>query len=218
MSTRLGKTFFRNLGVNILVYVVVVFLLIGKLIAGGWTQFLQILAMPTVSVILVAGVVLVVISTLILHIRKLQLTGMIVGLVGVIAIVLFTVAPQEILHAAKYDVVGFGVGAIGVGVGFYSTGVAVESTGMIKSMANLEFYEKIAIVDEYLHAIDAKADIVADRIYHEIKGAWQLKKYVDPKIERELDNKINAMKGKILEGQQYGELVNRIQQLQDEDC
>lgn len=217
MGTRLGKTFFRNLGVNILVYVVVL-LILGRFITGGWTQFLQILAIPMVSVILVVGVGLIVISSLILHIRKLQFTGIIVGLVGVIAIVLFTIAPQEILHAAKYDVVGFGVGAIGVGVGFYSAGVAVESTGMIKSMANLEFYEKIAIVDEYLHAIDAKADIVADRIYHEIKGAWQLKKYVDPKIERELDNKINAMKGKILEGQQYGELLNRIQQLQDEDC
>lgn len=217
MGTRLGKTFFRNLGVNILVYVVVL-LILGRFMPGGWTQFLQILAIPMVSVILIVGVGLIVISSLILHIRKLQFTGIIVGLVGVIAIVLFTIAPQEILHAAKYDVVGFGVGAIGVGVGFYSAGVAVESTGMIKSMANLEFYEKIAIVGEYLHVIDAKADIVADRIYYEIKGAWQLKKYVDPKIERELDNKINALKGKILEGQQYGELLNRIQQLQDEDC
>ena len=217
MSTRLGKTFFRNLGVSILVYVVVL-LILWRFITGGWTQLLQILAIPMVSVTLVVGVGLIVISSLILHIRKLQFTGMIVVLVGVIAIVLFAVTPQEILHAAKYDVVGFGVGAIGVGVGFYSAGVAVEATGMIKSMANLEFYEKIAIVDEYLHAIDAKADIVADLIYHEIKGAWQLKKYVDPKIERELDNKINAMKGKILEEQQYGELLNRIQQLQDEDC
>ena len=85
-------------------------------------------------------------------------------------------------------------------------------------MANLEFYEKMAVVENYISLVNPDSNVVVKAICNDIKGAKQLKKYVKPEVEQELNDKIQELINIALEKHPYGDLVSGLQEVQEEDC
>jgi len=131
------------------------------------------------------------------------------------------------LVAWDKSMLGLGIGIIAFVVGAMSMKISTESDKRMKAMANLEFYEKIAVIQGYLeNAIrtnspsNPEADrAYADRIYYDIKGAKQLEEWVkDPNIKQTLNEEIQRLLDKVLAGQTYEYLIKRLQQIQRENC
>ena len=121
----------------------------------------------------------------------------------------------------------FGIAIFGIGTGFIGLGEAKKSDKRMQAMANLEFYEKIAVIESYLESVIRKTEqanpeverAYANRIYYDIKGAKQLKEWVkDPEIKETLNKETQKLLDKLLEGQKYENLIKRLQQIQKGDC
>ncbi len=111
-----------------------------------------------------------------------------------------------------------GLAIFGIGTGFIGLGVARKSDKRMAAMASLEFYEKIAVIENYINYIRSGPNVVSEAIYNDIKAAKQLKRYVKPEVEEELNRKIQELIDIALQGSPYGNLVSRLQDVQKEDC
>jgi predicted Rossmann fold nucleotide-binding protein DprA/Smf involved in DNA uptake len=118
-----------------------------------------------------------------------------------------------------------GVSIIGVSIGLIAMHVSWKSDERMTAMANLEFHEKIAVVEAYISDVyigrseAGKAlEAHAKRIYHDIKGAKQLNRYVDPEIKNQMDEEIKKLKN-IAEQEQekYKKLIEKLNDLQKEN-
>jgi len=127
----------------------------------------------------------------------------------------------------RWTILSAGIGIVGIGIAMIAKGIAEvswkighESDERMKAMANLEFYEKMAVVENYKSFVSHSngQNVIVEAIYNDIKGAKQLKKYVKPEIEQELNTKIQELIDVALQGQPYGNLVSRLQDVQREDC
>lgn len=132
----------------------------------------------------------------------------------------------------RLTILSIGIGLIGVGFTLVAKGIAEtswkissDSDKRMAAMANLEFHEKIAVVEAYISDIyigrseAGKAlEAHAARIYHDIKGAKELNRYVDPEIKNQLDEEIKKLKN-IAEQEQekYKKLIEKLKDLQKEN-
>ena len=223
------KGLVSSLAVSVASYIATTLLFLRFFQAKDWAEFWQILTIPAVSVVLSCGLIPIIISALLFRLRMnpFYLTSIAVFILGVVALSLHPFIPLEIRQSAGYDIVNFGVGAIGISVAILALGIAVksgeiaeESDKRMKAMANLEFYEKMAVIDAYTSDIGKEPEAYANRIYHDIRGALELKEYVEPAIKDKLDEKIKAMKDivdKMPEGHPYRELLlDRLKRLLEE--
>jgi hypothetical protein len=216
------------LAVAICTYLGIMTLLLWSSLARDWNLVLEVVRQPSAYITLAAGFITVIVlvrKTRALRIPRPQHIGIMVVVTGIAAIVLWCLVPKGLLATVKYDLIGFGVGAIGLGVGIYSTGVARDSDKKMNSLANLQFYEKMAVVELYMQLVaesyvppnDESRSAFASRIFNDIKGAKQLSQYVDPKLKEELDNKIQKLITRTLNLQPYVELVERLRELQEDN-
>lgn len=157
--------------------------------------------------------------------ERVEIVGYACWVIGILCLLLILLPYFDIVVRIYLSASGLAI--FGIGTGFIGLGVARKSDKRMQAMANLEFYEKIAVVKSYLQKViqsidpnDPKAkEAHADRIYYDIKGARQLKEWVkDPEIEEILNNEIQSLLDKVLEGQTYEHLIKRLQQIQKEDC
>jgi len=142
----------------------------------------------------------------------------------------------------RWTILSAGIGIVGIGIAMIAKGIAEvswkighESGKRMEAMANLEFYEKIAVVEAYVSDIyssdltkktpteekerrEKALEAHADRIYYDIKGAKQLNKYVDPQIRNKLKEEIDKLKNiASKEAEKYKELIEKNNELQKED-
>lgn len=215
------------LAVAICTYLGIMTLLLWSSLAGDWNFVLEVVRQPGSYITLATGFITVIVLVQkgpALRIPRPQHIGIMVVVTGIAAIVLWYLVPKDLLATVKYDLIGFGVGAIGVGVGIYSTGVARDSDKKMNSLANLQFYEKMAVIESYMQAVaesyvplnDESRTAFASRIFNDIKGAKQLSQYVDPKLKEELDSKIRKLITRASNLQPYVELVERLRELQED--
>lgn len=139
------------------------------------------------------------------------------------------------LFSLGVSILGLTIAGISIQIARVSIQIARDSDKRMAAMANLEFHEKIAVMEAYISDIlrsglsqetaTEETQIVekirsanAERIYYDIKGAKQLKKYVDAGINEKLNQEIN----KLIEtakccNEQYKELIVKLDQLKKED-
>lgn len=217
------------LAVAICTYLGTMTLLLWSSLARDWNLVLEVVRQPGAYITLTTGFIVIIVLVLVrkataLWIPRPQHIGIMVVVTGIAALVLWYLVPKDLLATVKYDLIGFGVGAIGVGVGIYSTGVARDSDKKMSSLANLQFYEKMAVIESYMQAVaesyvppnDESRAAFASRIFNDIKGAKQLSQYVDPKLKEELDSKIQKLITRTSNLQPYVELVERLRELQED--
>lgn len=218
----------RRLAVAICIYLGILTLFLWSSLARDWNLVLEVVRQPSAYITLAAGFIPIIVSvrkTPASWVLRPQHVGIMVVITGIAAIVLWYLVPKDLLATVKYDLIGFGVGAIGLGVGIYSTGVARDSDKKMNSLANLQFYEKMAVIESYMQAAaesyvppnDESRNAFASRIFDDIKGAKQLSQYVDPKLKEELDNKIEKLITRTLNLKPYVELVERLRELQEDN-
>jgi len=149
--------------------------------------------------------------------KVLLFSAIILFLIGIF--LFFSAYQLEIWANVPWNIGACALGAsvIGVSIGFLALYVSLKSDERMKAMANLEFYEKIAMVENYIFTVKARQNVVVEAIYNDIKAAKQLKKYVNPEIEQKLDNKIQELINIALQDHPYGDLVKRLQEAK-EDC
>lgn len=126
---------------------------------------------------------------------------------------------EELWAQVSWDsaIASMGIGLVSLSVAAYAYLQSLQSDARMQDMANLEFYEKIAVLEYQIYNVRNCQDVVVENIYNDIKGAMQLRKHVDPRIKQELDNKIRELIDVALEGQPYANLVKRLQDLLQED-
>ncbi len=112
-----------------------------------------------------------------------------------------------------------GASVIGVSIGFLALYVSLKSGERMKAMANLEFNEKMAIVENYIAAVRLGNNVVAKSIKYDLGAAKQLNKYVDSKVKNELDERIDELKKQATEDpQKYKDLIKELTNLQEDDA
>ena len=146
----------------------------------------------------------------------------------IIGIVLMLVHLNLYAYLFSVGIATFGIrtGFIGLGIAKQSRRIASQSDDRMQAMANLEFHEKKAVIEAYISdiykarsKIEEALDAHAKRIYHDVKGAKELKNYVDPQLRTQLDEEINKLKNIANEEPtKYKELIEKLTQLQKEDC
>lgn len=142
--------------------------------------------------------------------------GMLIAAFGLFCLGVFSILSSyqlEIWARIPWDVsaVGIGAGFISISIGFLALYVSRISGERMKAMANLEFHEKIAVVENYIAAVKSRIPVVAKSIKHDLIGAKQLNNYVDAKIKKELDNKIDELKNEASkDSQNYRDLIEEL--------
>jgi len=130
----------------------------------------------------------------------------------------------------RLTILSIGIALIGVGFTLVAKGIAevswkiaFDSDERMRAMANLEFYEKMAMIQVYITCMCQKGTdeynkAYADRIFYDLKGAKQLEEWVkDPEIAKMLDDGIKTLIAKALAGQEHEHLIKRLQEAR-EDC
>ena len=145
--------------------------------------------------------------------------GMSVGNFFISAGIVFVIVMFILILTGKQPDISFlsvALALFSLGLALVSITLSLRSYDRTEAMANLEFYEKIAVIENYITAAKSKQSVVVEAIYNDIKGAKQLKKYVDPEIEQKLDNKIQELIGIASQDALYGDLVKKLQTIQGE--
>lgn len=103
---------------------------------------------------------------------------------------------KEFSSSGLYD---SGIGLIGVGVGFVAVSLSLKTDKLVKSIADLNFDEKIAAIKGYSkefnrHKIEDKNEIKKglDRLYWDLKAVSHLKKYASKEQKTELSDTVEA--------------------------
>jgi hypothetical protein len=200
------------------------------------TQMWAILSVPRVYITILIGLAAVVIFVIVRVLRKLKKVREIniiqlwrfisyaIGIIGIIALLLYPLVRGVPLEIVGYNIVGFGVGAIGIAVGIYSTTVAKESDRRIAAIANLEYYEKMAVIESYIKQVNeslplpdkTSKEAFANRIFNDIKGAKELEPYVKPEVKDKLNSQIIKLKSIVSGKEPWKELEDRLQELLSE--
>lgn len=226
--------------------VVAVILLIVRLFwVKDWAQLREILSLPQAWISLLAILIFYLILQTILQVspsgktaramaEMLDPVGRICWVLGIITILVAAFAPA-LEPTLQLSLTALGLAMFGIGTGFIGLSVARKSDERMVAMANLEFYEKIAVIEAYISDIygsDLRKQTSAeeeerrkrifgahaDRIYHDIKGAKQLNKYVDPEIKNKLKKEIDRLKNLASKDpQKYKELIENLTKLQEEE-
>lgn len=129
-----------------------------------------------------------------------------------------TLIPQLIPALSEpWDIsmLGLGLTFIALAIALISLRIAEKSGERMRAMANLEFNEKIAVIETYIARVKAKQNVVVEAVYNDIKAAKQLKEYVKHEIEQELNKKIQELID-IAKQKRLKELEHRLQDLQKE--
>lgn len=148
-----------------------------------------------------------------------QKIGYSIGLFGLAIAVFFTIPTiSEWKPIDNTTGISWGISLVAIALALIALGIASDSDKRMAAMANLEFYEKMAVVENYKAFVNLGRSLVVEAIYNDIKGAKQLKKYVNPEIEQELNKKIQELIDIARQKQSYGNLISRLQDVQKEDC
>ncbi|MBA7499438.1 hypothetical protein ES704_02182 [subsurface metagenome] len=124
----------------------------------------------------------------------------------------------------RLDVAGLGIGIISVSIASLAMNISLNSDKKVTAIADMQFYDKMAVIQTYLMKIspedsDEYNRAYADRIFYDLKAAKQLEKWVSsPEIAKMLDGEIQNLMDKTLSGQKYEHLVKRLQQVKEGDC
>lgn len=87
-----------------------------------------------------------------------------------------------------------GVSIVSVGVAGFGIWIATKSDRRMKAIANLEFNEKIAVVEHYLHNVGDNKTVSARAIGYDIRAALELQRWVEPNLEKQLWQSIDILK------------------------
>ncbi len=154
--------------------------------------------------------------------EKVEIAGYICWVIGIFSMILSTRCPG--LTILGVPLFSFGIAAFGVGTGFVGLGIARRSDKRMTAMANLEFCEKMAMVQSYIMGL-SQADLdqhnkaYANKIFYDLKGAKQLKGWIkDPEITKMLDSEIQHLIDKALAGKEHEHLIKRLYEVKEGDC
>ena len=206
----------KNSVVALLTYLIVLALLLGAASQWQWSEFVTLLV-PSLIIPVAAGAVVTVSVSIFFTIRigrrVFIASGCAMVLLGLLLILLHRVQPN-ISNLVGYDVVNFGASAIGIGIAFWSLDIALASDNRMKAIANLEFREKMAVIEDYLSQVRNKEDVVVKALGHEIDAVKQLEKFVGPQLNHELGEKLEELvdEAKKYESR-YADLIAEIQRV-----
>lgn len=114
------------------------------------------------------------------------------------------------------DTVGLGFGVMSFGVGGLAFGISKISDERLKAISNMQFYEKIAIIQNYITDFDKPNDKAnfdkdyANKIFYDVTAAKQLSQWVSPKIKENLNIEIQHLLDIIPAEPEYENLKNRL--------
>ena len=136
--------------------------------------------------------------------------AIILFLIGVFCV--FSSYQLAIWDNTSWDIgaTSLGVSLIGVSIGFLALYISLESGRRMNAMANLEYYEKMAVIENYITDIKSGKELRVGSLKYDIVSAHQLNKFVDKIIEQELDRKINELKSEVNKNEKYKNLINEL--------
>ena len=174
----------------------------------------------TYTFAIVTGAVLGGLFSWSLRTRTLATSRWVAGGLFASGIALVLAAYLDIWEGIIWDarIVGIGFSLVSISIAGFALSVSRESGDRMKAMANLEFYEKIGVLEYHIENVKNGNSIVVGTVCNDIRGAMQLKNYVEPTVKQRLDDKIQELIEVALGGQPYAELVRQLQQLQRDDC
>ena len=145
--------------------------------------------------------------------------GIGIALFGLAIAIFFTVpmvSEWRVVDSAT--AISWGVALVSIGIAVYAIGISKGSDERMQAMANLEFYEKMAMVQQYTVDLsqpdtDQWNKAYANKIFYDLKGAKQLEEWVkDPEIAKMLHDGIQTLIDQALAGQKHEHLIKRLQE------
>lgn len=121
---------------------------------------------------------------------------------------------RDLWATVHWDLAVFSVGVsiISLGIAILALYYSQKSDKRMQAMADLEFYEKIAVIENYLFAIKNHQTFAADAVYYDIKAAMQLIRYASTDAKTLLKSKIQQTIGN---ASQCPTCINVVQKLQE---
>jgi len=153
--------------------------------------------------------------------ERVEIVGYAAWVIGIVCLLLIPAPCFD--NQSRIYLSSAGLAIFGIGTGFIGLGVAHKSSKIMAAMANLEFYEKMAVIKAYImpmckEGTEEQDKAYADKIFYDVKGAKQLEGWVkDPKIAKMFNDEIQTLIDKALAGQKHEHLIKRLQEAK-KDC
>lgn len=222
----------RNLAIVFISYIIiiVVFLLIFRFtVLQDWGELWNALVLPRVwgtllgSLVFILGMQVIVLfnpsGTVARGMRgMLEPIGRICWYFGIVTILLVLLL-VSVDPVVELSLIALGLAFFGIGTGFISLSVSNKSDDRMIAIANLEFYEKMAVAQLYIRDMsqpdsDEWKKAYADRIYYDLKGAKELEQWVkSPELKSRFNDAIQDLLNKALNGQKYEQLIKRLYEI-----
>lgn len=221
----------RNLVVVSVSYVVImgILLVIYRFTAmNTWEELWDALILPRVWVTLLLALVFILGMQVVVYVspsgivarelkRSLEPLGRICWYLGVVVIAILAFTSVDPVVRLNFTALGLAIFAIGTG--FISLSVSNKSDDRMIAIANLQLFEKMAVVQAYIKDLtqpDSEGwnKAYADRIYYDVKGAKELEQWVrDPELKVKFNEAIQELLDKALKGQKHEHLIKRLYEL-----
>jgi len=204
----------RGLLAGLTTYLAGVALFLGVASQWRWSVFVTFVGVPLIASVVI-GTVFVILMSLFLTPRlrghDLMSMGFAMLLVGLCFLLVGRMQPN-ISSLVGYDVTNFGASAIGIGIAFFGLDIARTSDNRMKAIANLEFYEKMAMIENYLSQVRNNQNVVVKALGYDVDGVKALGKFVEPQLKKELDKKLEELEAEAKKHvPPYAELIVEIQ-------
>jgi len=207
------KNFLFRIGIGLIAGLLV------ATIAAIVSSALQLPASAIYIVVVLLGIIIAAVFTWLLEKHARGTARWSAGVLFVVGSLLILASYSKVWANIQWnpEIVGIGIGLVSIAIADFAWMVSTESDDRMKAMANLEFYEKIAVIETHIANVRKGDPIVVGTVYNDIKAAMQLKKWVNPTIKQQLDDKVHELINVALAGQ-HAALVRQLQNMQQEDC
>lgn len=223
-------TSLKAIAISYLIVIVVVLLVVRFTSFKNWAEFGEALILPKVWLSLLGVLIFYLGLQTVVKIspsRKIakelrampEPVGRICWYLGIVILVILVVVPVDPI--LQLSLTGLGLAIFGIGTGFISLSIANSSDDRMIAMANLKFYETMAVAQLYIQNLsqpnsDEWNRAYADRIHYDLKGATELEEWVkDPTLISEFNNTIQSLLDKTLEGQKHEHLARRLYEVKN---
>ena len=95
------------------------------------------------------------------------------------------------------------------GLGFLALGIALRSDVAIRSVADLEWDEKLAVISQYTSQIESGKHPNAKGLYYDLRAISHLRRWVGKPERRELRQGLDRLKD-VAQKRDYGDITSAI--------
>jgi len=223
----------RNLVIVFVSYIVImgIVLLINRYTTmTTWAEFWDFLKLPRIWVTLLVTFIFILGMQVVIHIspsgkvarelkRSLEPIGRICWYLGIVVIAVAILAFTSSDIVVQISFTALGLALFGIGTGFISLGVSRKSDDRMMAIANLQLFEKMAVMQAYIQDLNQPDSeewnkAYADRIYYDLKGAKELEQWVgDPELKVKFNDTIQELLDDALKGQKHEHLIKKLYEL-----